>query len=353
MSVQWLGIIILLMVVMFGLYGWILVQKSINRKEFLIRWLIYTLGLFGIILLVLFFHGYPAEAQVKRYSKPELEVIFFQEVERAGKMEHWKPLHAQISQESAWRNWVSSKYAHGLTQFTPPTQGDWYPRTKPSCKGVHWSDPACGVRAQIRYMEWLWNRYRSSYGWKEKGQAGYNGGAGYIDKQIRKCRILPACRHNRWYGNVEKLCRDFRPEWACNENNEYPQENFCSGGEAEIMNVEWLEIIVLLVIALFGLMGWMMVQMNSNRREVIERLDIDRKAFMEELKNDREKASDNREKIYGELKNHTDERGILRVEVALLKQSLDNVRATAEAFNSKLEQAIGFSARQFMDQGDR
>ena len=187
-------------------------------------WIIYFLGVVGALLLCLAFYGFQANAQgIKRYTKPQLEAIFFQEVERAGKQRYWKSLHAQVSQESGWRNWVKSRYAQGVTQFTSPTRGDWYPRTKPSCEGVHWSEPACGFRAQILYMGWLYRRYEGMEGQKAMAQCGYNGGAGYIDKQRRRCRIQPWCRHNRFYGHVEKACRNFRAEWACKENNEYPK----------------------------------------------------------------------------------------------------------------------------------
>ena len=195
-----------------------------SRPSSKLYWIVYALGIAVMGFLFLSLQAHSALAQdVPRYSKSELELVFFQEVKRAGQMAHWKSLHAQISQESAWRNWVKSRYAQGLTQFTSPTRGDWYPRTKPSCKGVHWSDPACGIRAQIRYMKWLVSRYRSSQNPWPFAQAGYNGGAGYIDKQVRKCRMMPACKHSEWYGNVEKLCHSFRADWACKENNEYPK----------------------------------------------------------------------------------------------------------------------------------
>ena len=93
---------------------------------------------------------------------------------------------AQVQAESAWRPAAASKYAGGLAQFTPPTQGDWYPRTKPSCKGVALTNPACSLRANRIYMDWLLNRYRGA--WSKRDQlafalAAYNGGAGWIDQR--------------------------------------------------------------------------------------------------------------------------------------------------------------------------
>ena len=129
---------------------------------------------------------------------------------------------AQVWQESAWLQFAESKYAQGPTQFTPPTRNDWYPRTNPSCEGVHWSEPHCAFRAQILYMTVIGRSYLTSPDKWAFSQAAYNGGPGWTRRETRLCAALPWCDPRRWYGHVEKVCHPKRAAWACAENRDYP-----------------------------------------------------------------------------------------------------------------------------------
>ena len=154
---------------------------------------------------------------------PVLVAAFNEETARAGASpEDIKQYEAQVWQESAWRQYAESKYAQGPTQFTPPTRSDWYPRTTPSCEGVHWSDPNCAFRAQILYMTVLRRPYKTSPDVWAFGQAAYNGGPGWIKMERRLCAAIPGCDPRRWYGHVEKRCHPRRAAWACKENRDYP-----------------------------------------------------------------------------------------------------------------------------------
>ena len=154
---------------------------------------------------------------------PVLVAAFNEEVARAGASpEDIIQYEAQVWQESAWRQFAESKYAQGPTQFTPGTRNDWYPRTTPSCEGVHWSDPNCAFRAQIRYMTSIGRSYATSPDKWAFAQAAYNGGPGWTKRERRLCAALPGCDPRRWYGHVEQQCHPKRADWACKENRDYP-----------------------------------------------------------------------------------------------------------------------------------
>jgi len=124
-------------------------------------------------------------------------------------------LAAQIQVESHWRPGVSSKYAHGLAQFTPDTWTDWAPS---DCTDIF--DPECSIRAQIRYM----TRLRSKYGNFHDSWRAYNGGPGWINREIRLCRATRGC-DPRVSGHLEKLCRAAgRSASSCRENIAYPRK---------------------------------------------------------------------------------------------------------------------------------
>ena len=154
---------------------------------------------------------------------PVLVAAFNEETARVGaSQEDIIQYEAQVWQESAWRQFAESRFAQGPTQFTPGTRSDWYPRTTPSCEGVHWSDPHCAFRAQIRYMRYTRLPYMHSPDVWAFGQAAYNGGPGWIKMERRLCAAIPGCDPRRWYGHVEKRCHPRRADWACEENRDYP-----------------------------------------------------------------------------------------------------------------------------------
>ena len=153
-----------------------------------------------------------------------LLTIFNAETSRAGIEKHsetWWHLYYQIKVESAWNPIAQSRYAMGLAQFTPPTAKWIFPKV--GCNPVEdLFDPSCQVRAQTWYMKWLLQRYAGREDPLAFAEAGYNGGAGWIDKELVRCRLLPWCRSNQWWEHVEKVC--IRAPWACEENRGYPRK---------------------------------------------------------------------------------------------------------------------------------
>ena len=156
-----------------------------------------------------------------------LFAVFDAEVKRAG-MEPYRPLlAAQIRQESAWDCNARSRFAAGCAQFTPPTWGQYSVEVRPSCAGIPPTDPACAFRAQSLYMGRLLRSYRLSATLRDReafALAAYNGGAGWIKREKRKCRQDPRCNPGRWWRNVADKC--IRAPWACKENREYPDRIF-------------------------------------------------------------------------------------------------------------------------------
>ena len=154
---------------------------------------------------------------------PELAAAFDEETQRVGaSQEDIVQYKAQVYQESCCRQFAESKFAQGPTQFTPGTRGDWYPRTNPSCEGVHWSEPHCAFRAQILYMTVIGRSYATSPDKWAFSQSAYNGGPGWTKRERRLCAAIPGCDPRRWYDHVEKQCHPKRATWACAENRDYP-----------------------------------------------------------------------------------------------------------------------------------
>ena len=174
------------------------------------------------LLFILFFIGCYVLTGLSQRSV--LEPIFEVEADRAGVFgEERARRKGQVHTESAWRQHVSSKYAHGPTQFTKPTWRDISPYTSPSCKGVSIFDAPCSFRAQLVYMKRLERANRRMSSWEDvmkAAEAGYNGGQGWINREYRRCAKLPNCNPRRWDDHLEKVC--IRAAWACKENREYP-----------------------------------------------------------------------------------------------------------------------------------
>ena len=74
-------------------------------------------------------------------------------------------------------------------------------------------------------MSKLLRRYKSVDSYKDRWRfawAAYNGGPGWINREIRKCKTIAGCNPYVWTGNVESIC--FRAAWACKENRAYPKK---------------------------------------------------------------------------------------------------------------------------------
>ena len=153
-------------------------------------------------------------------TRAQLERLFGEQLTAAGMAEWEAEFYAQITQESSWRAEVCSPAgACGLTQFTPPTWGDWAPRV--GCEGTPATDPECAIKAMLAYMGAFLERYEASNRADRLAlsQAAYNGGRGWVDKEQAQCARRTGCDPSRWWGNVEEQC--VRARWACDENRGY------------------------------------------------------------------------------------------------------------------------------------
>ena len=153
-------------------------------------------------------------------TRSELVTLARAEYERAGVplwLISW--LLAQIEAESAWDCDAESPVgARGCPQAMPPTWAEEAPRTDPSCAGVEPTDPECGLRFQPSYMARVAGWVGDPGDW-HLAAAGYNAGAGNIQKEQRACARALGCDPNVWFGNVEAHC--LRPAWHCQETSAY------------------------------------------------------------------------------------------------------------------------------------
>ena len=135
-------------------------------------------------------------------------------------------LAAQIHQESGWNPRAASKFAQGLTQFTPAT-ARWIPTVCPEVGPVDVWDAAWSLRAQSCYMAWLVKRvqpYRYAgtmslcTRWMFAERA-YNGGEGWLNKE-RMATQRAGADANDWR-DVERY--RVRAGWAHKETTDYPR----------------------------------------------------------------------------------------------------------------------------------
>jgi soluble lytic murein transglycosylase-like protein len=130
---------------------------------------------------------------------------------------------SQVHQESRWDPEAKSKYASGLSQFTPST-AEWISKLYPKDLGENNPlDPKWALRALVRYDKRLFDG--AAYAILENDRwgfalSGYNGGAGWVAKDRKLCYDAPCCcNQNRWFGHVEQFSN--RANWAIKENRDY------------------------------------------------------------------------------------------------------------------------------------
>ena len=143
----------------------------------------------------------------------------------------WRDRHAgMIETESAWRVRAESPWAQGISQFTPPTRGDVWPRIE-HCGGADPFDPWCNAMAMDLYMRDL---YRAASRRLQAADAtgggrqvlamarrGYNGGMGWQYRELKLCLATPGCDPSR-PDHMAAVCREAgRSESACAENHGY------------------------------------------------------------------------------------------------------------------------------------
>lgn len=131
---------------------------------------------------------------------------------------------SQTAQESLCKAEAQSKFAAGLTQFTPGTADnmlDWYKHELNGCSYPF--NARCAIRAMVLYdlrlfhsVNWAANRQEQD----ATMLACYNGGCGWVARErVAAKRQGKSDRH--WFNHIEKVC--LRAQWACEENRQYPR----------------------------------------------------------------------------------------------------------------------------------
>ncbi len=134
------------------------------------------------------------------------------------------PLFAgQIHQESLWKPKARSKYANGLTQFTPATE-KWIKQKYPQSLG--WSgsyNPHWAIRALVTYDKWLYSRIDALTDCDRFAMtlSAYNGGLGWLMRD-KRLTLQQGLSPYQWWGSVEKYSS--RAKWAFRENRGYPKK---------------------------------------------------------------------------------------------------------------------------------
>jgi membrane-bound lytic murein transglycosylase MltF len=129
----------------------------------------------------------------------------------------------QVHQESAWRPDARSKYAAGLTQFTPDTAkwiGQVYGRSLGPSDPL---SPKWALAAMAKYNLHIHARMKWAATECDRWAfvlSGYNGGPGWVARDRQQARQQSA-DPDRWWGHVELHSR--RAAWALKENRDYPR----------------------------------------------------------------------------------------------------------------------------------
>lgn len=128
---------------------------------------------------------------------------------------------AQIHQESTWRATAKSKYASGLSQFTPDTAKD-VSRKYPELVANEPLDPKWAIQALLVYdldLKTQVDAINECEDWAFT-LAMYNGGAGWIWKEKNLAQAKGLDR-NKYWDSVETM--NARADWAKEENRGYPK----------------------------------------------------------------------------------------------------------------------------------
>lgn len=135
-------------------------------------------------------------------------------------------LSAQLDQESGWRWNVSSGVgAQGLAQFMPSTAADLARLYPTELGAADPKDPRWAIMAQQRYMHDLVAAFpgASECDTWAFGLSAYNGGAGWVARDQRVCRLDEDCSPKVWFGQVETHPDTKRAPANIKENRGYPR----------------------------------------------------------------------------------------------------------------------------------
>lgn len=139
-------------------------------------------------------------------------------------------LAAQIQQESGCNALaVSPVGAQGLTQFMPATARELaqrYPTELGPADPNNWK---WAIAAQVRYMHDLVPRpWRTPCDWYAAKLSAYNGGEGWLNRDVAMCRLKPIdvancdlCVADLWWENVELTPDRRRAAQYIRENRDY------------------------------------------------------------------------------------------------------------------------------------
>jgi len=126
---------------------------------------------------------------------------------------------AQLHQESLWRPDARSKYAIGISQFTPSTAA-WLPSVCPELGPFDPWDAGQAIRGAVCYDHWLHQRVRGATlcdRWAFTLSA-YNGGLGWVQRD-KTLAAAASADPLRWFGHVD--AHSPRAGWALRENRSY------------------------------------------------------------------------------------------------------------------------------------
>ena len=129
---------------------------------------------------------------------------------------------SQIHQESSWNHLAKSKYAKGLSQFTPRT-AKWIRDVFPELKIGNIYNPIWSIRAMLLYDQWL-DKEISSTGQCDQWAmilSSYNGGLTWLnrDKSLTEAN---GSNPKIWWDSVELYSS--RDNWAMIENRNYSKK---------------------------------------------------------------------------------------------------------------------------------
>lgn len=202
-----------------SLLGHLLQEKYPLRA---VRWRMYVSVAGYVIGLVALITG-ASTVKAAEVHIPEASVRYRVQLERIvgeqfGMQAPVARLAAQIHQESTWRATARSKYAQGLSQFTPATAA-WLPQVCPAVGPPDPWDAGWSLRALVCYDAWLHARAPGATPcdrWAMTLSA-YNGGEGARDREIR----LAAAAHTKadhWFGHVAAYRSRSAANWQENRN---------------------------------------------------------------------------------------------------------------------------------------